>query len=157
MKKIIGLAVLTLAAVNTGYAQQEIGVAKFHKGLVQHVVYADKTQWKPCPPTLPKNCQMAVFEGNPKKSDLFTIRFHTPQNFFMPAHTHPKDERVTLIKGKAAVAFGADATREDATEFGPGDYYINARNAVHKVWLEKGTVLQITGIGPWKANYLDQH
>ena len=41
--------------------------------------------------------------------------------------------------------------RTDHTEFGPGDYYVNARHAVHQVWIEGPTVLQITGIGPWKA------
>jgi hypothetical protein len=50
-----------------------------------------------------------------------------------------------------AVAFGADADRRDATEFGPGDYYVNARHAVHSVWIEGPSVLQITGIGPWKV------
>lgn len=45
----------------------------------------------------------------------------------IPEHTHTKDERATIIQGKAYVAFGKDATREEAKEFGPGDYYVNAR------------------------------
>ncbi len=69
----------------------------------------------------------------------------------MPAHWHPKDERVTIITGRVAVAFGADADRQHATEFESGDYYVNARHAVHQVWVEGPAVLQITGIGPWKA------
>lgn len=156
MKKLIALSFLALAAASSAQAQ-EIGVAKFAPGQVQHVVLNDKVQWKPCPPTLPKNCEMAILEGHPKQPDIFTIRFHSPADFYMPPHTHPKDERVTMLKGKAAVAFGANATRKDAKEFGPGDFYINARDTVHKVWLEKGTVLQITGIGPWKADFVEGH
>jgi quercetin dioxygenase-like cupin family protein len=94
---------------------------------------------------------MAVLDGDPQTTDLFTMRFKVDGTFVMPPHWHPKDERVTVLSGVAAVAFGADAGRADATEFGPGDYYVNARNEVHQVWIEGPTVIQITGIGPWKA------
>ena len=86
-----------------------------------------------------------------RHADLFTVRFRVRETFVMPPHWHPKDERVTVISGSVGVAFGADAERQDATEFGPGDYYVNARNAVHQVWIEGPTVIQITGIGPWQA------
>ena len=142
------LAVCLLASACTG---PEIGVMQFPEGEVQHVVRNESIPWKPCPPTLPSGCEMAVLEGDPKGADLFTVRFRTSGNFVMPPHWHPKDERVTVISGTAAVAFGATSKHEDATEFGPGDYYVNARKAVHTVWIEDSSVLQITGIGPWKA------
>ncbi|MEZ5330794.1 MAG: hypothetical protein R2991_01805 [Thermoanaerobaculia bacterium] len=58
---------------------------------------------------------------------------------------------MTVLTGRVAVAFGAGSERADAAEFGPGDYYVNARNAVHRVWIEGPTVIQITGVGPWRA------
>ena len=124
---------------------------QFPEGEVQHVVRVESTEWAPCPPTLPPGCEIAVLDGNPQSADLFTVRFRASDIFVMPPHWHPKDERVTIISGKAGVAFGAESTREDATWFGPGDYYVNARHAVHQVWIEGPTVIQITGIGPWKA------
>ena len=142
------LILFLLAGASAG---QEIGVMQFPGGEVQHVVRADSTPWKLCPPTLPAGCEMAVLEGDPQGEDLFTVRFRASGTFVMPPHWHPKDERVTIISGTAAVAFGADSERKNATEFGPGDYYVNARHAVHVVWIEGPTVLQITGIGPWKA------
>lgn len=132
-------------------SSQEIGVMQFPEGEVQHIVRFESTPWAPCPPTLPAGCEMAVLEGNPQGEDLFTVRFRVSDTFLMPPHWHPKDERVTILTGTVAVAFGADGDRQDATEFGPGDYYVNARHAVHTVWIEGPTVLQITGIGPWKA------
>jgi len=123
----------------------------FPEGQVQHVVRADDTAWRPCPPTLPDGCEIAVLDGNPRAEDLFTMRFRVAETLVMPPHYHLKDERVTIISGTAAVAFGGDSERDDATEFGTGDYYVNARNAVHTVWIEGPTVLQITGIGPWDA------
>jgi len=67
-----------------------------------------------------------------------------------------KDERVTIISGQVAVAFGAGATREDATVFGPGDHYVNKREEIHTVWADSTSILQITGIGPWKADFIDK-
>jgi quercetin dioxygenase-like cupin family protein len=94
---------------------------------------------------------MAVLEGDPQGEELFTVRFRVAERFVMPPHWHPRDERVTVLSGKVAVAFGEEAVRADAREFGPGDYYVNARHAVHQVWIEGPTVIQITGIGPWQA------
>lgn len=130
---------------------REIGVMRFPDGEVQHVVRAAATAWRPCPPSLPPGCELAVLEGDPRGHDLFTVRFRVAESFVMPPHTHPRDERVTIVSGRAAVAFGAESERSDAIEFGPGDYYVNARDAEHQVWIEGPTVLQITGIGPWKV------
>ena len=156
MKKYIPsrLIPFVLIAFLCNMLQAQVGEMKFADGELQHVVLANDIQWMPCPPNLPSGCQMAVLEGSPQKNDLFTVRFNVVDGMVMPPHTHPKDERVTILKGKAAVAFGEKAGREDAREFGPGDYYVNARGAVHSVWLEAGTVLQITGIGPWEVDYV---
>jgi quercetin dioxygenase-like cupin family protein len=134
----------------------QVGEMKFPEGTVQHVVHAKDIQWTPCPPNLPEGCEMAVMEGNPKSNDFFTVRFKISNEFIMPPHTHPKDERVTVLQGKAYVAFGKSATRQEAKEFGAGDYYVNARNAIHTVWADSSTIIQITGIGPWEANFIEE-
>jgi quercetin dioxygenase-like cupin family protein len=128
---------------------------QFPEGEVQHVVKANDIQWTPCPAHLPPGCAITVLEGSPKAPDMFTARFQLDAGFYMAPHTHPKDERVTIISGQVAVAFGADATHEDATVFGPGDYYVNKRGEIHQVWVDSSSVLQITGIGPWKADFIE--
>jgi quercetin dioxygenase-like cupin family protein len=119
-------------------------------------VIASEIIWKPCPSHLPKGCEIAVIEGSPKEADFFTVRFKMTGEFLMPAHTHPKDERVTILEGKVYVAFGLEAKKEDASVFGPGDFYVNYKNAIHTVWADKGSILQITGIGPWEANFIEE-
>ncbi len=134
---------------------KEIGVMEFPEGEIQLVVRGKEIDWKPTPPGLPPNAQIAILEGSPKKADMFTVRFRMTGEFFMPAHTHPKDERVTIIEGNAYVAFGKDVSKKEATKFGPGDYYINKREEIHTVWADSGCVLQITGIGPWEAHFVE--
>ena len=149
--------VVLLAAVLPvlGCGQPRIGEADFPEGNVQRVVSARDIDWAPCPPTLPAGCEIAVLEGNPKEADLFTVRFRLSDAFVMPPHTHPRDERVTVLSGAMAVAFGEGATREGAKRFGPGDYYVNARGAVHSVWVDEPAVIQLTGVGPWEAHFVD--
>lgn len=133
-----------------------MGEMKFPEGTVQHVVRGDKIQWKPCPPNLPSDCELAVLEGDPKNPDFFSVRFRLGGKFVMPPHTHPKDERVTILQGSAYVAFGEDGSKENAKKFGPGDYYVNARGAIHSVWADSVTIIQISGIGPWEVDFLEK-
>lgn len=147
---------VTLTILIAGCAGKQVGEAEFPPGEVQHVVHGQDVSWTSCAPTLPSGCEIAVLEGDPRKPDLFTVRFRLGDSFVMPPHTHPKDERVTVLSGRMAVAFGADANRETAARFGPGDYYVNARDAVHSVWVDRSAVIQITGIGPWEADFIDR-
>lgn len=98
---------------------------------------------------------MAVLEGDPKREMLFTVRFRTGGTFEMKPHWHPRNERVTILEGKIGVGFGDVIERDDVTWFGPGDYYVNAQEAHHFVLADGPAVLQITGIGPWKAIFLE--
>lgn len=54
-------------------------------------------QWKDGPPSLPKGAKIAVLEGDPAKEGMFVMRVRVPDGFHIPAHTHPKAERVTII------------------------------------------------------------
>ena len=158
MKNQLNFYIFLMSIIMIGCTQpsKQVGEMQFPDGAVQHVVYAKDIEWKPCPPNLPAGCEMAVLEGNPKSNDLFTVRFRINGEFIMPPHTHPKDERVTILQGKAYVAFGKDAIKEDAKVFRPGDYYVNARNEIHTVWADPGTTIQITGIGPWEAHFIKE-
>lgn len=156
MRSGICIPVLTLIFCILGvfHSVAQVGELEFPKGSVQHVVLADEIQWNPCPPNLPEGCEIAVLEGDPKSSGLFTVRFKVKKGFMMPSHTHPENERVTVISGRVSVGFGAKAKQQEARHFEAGDYYVNASNAVHKVWADSDCILQITGIGPWKADFI---
>jgi quercetin dioxygenase-like cupin family protein len=54
-------------------------------------------------PGLPHGTQLAVLEGNPRQTGLFTLRLRVTPKFKLPLHTHPNDERVTVIDGSINV------------------------------------------------------
>jgi hypothetical protein len=66
-----------------------------------------------------------------------------------------RPESVPRSARNTHVGFGDEIDRENATWFGPGDYYVNAHHAHHFVLADGPAVLQITGIGPWKVNFLE--
>lgn len=124
----------------------------FAPGQQQLVRRQGELPYGPCPPTLPKGCEMAVLEGNPRLSGLFTLRIRTSEPFVMPPHTHPRAERVTVLEGEIHVGFGTAVDKGIGNGFYTGDYYVNAPGAVHFVWSDKPTTIQITGQGPWEVH-----
>lgn len=110
--------------------------------------------WTDAPATMPKGTKMSVLEGDPKKEGIFTIRLRAPKGFLLGPHTHPVDERVTVIEGSISLGFGATVDKTKGRTFGAGSFYVNPPGRPHFVWSDQGGVVQITGVGPWKVEPL---
>lgn len=111
--------------------------------------HKDRMRWIEGPPAV-KGSRMTVLEGNPKQPGLFTIRLSVPAGSKVPLHTHPQDERVTLLEGKVTVVLGSDPAAKGEA-FGPGDFYLNPAGMPHTVVFEDKSTVQITGMGPWEV------
>lgn len=129
----------------------------FPEGKTQLAVPTDSIVWRTCPSSLPPGCEMAVLEGDPRQAQLFTVRFRTSGVFELKPHWHPRNERVTILEGRVGVGFGDTIDRSAVSWFGPGDYYVNAKQTNHFVLADAPALLQITGIGPWEAHFIDEH
>ncbi|HYF35697.1 MAG TPA: cupin domain-containing protein [Prosthecobacter sp.] len=112
-------------------------------------------QWKDGPASLPPGAKIAVLEGDPSKEGMFVMRVLVPDGFHIPAHTHPKPERVTVIKGTFKLAMGDQLTKEQAKTLTAGTYGVWPPGMVHAVWIEGETVVQFHGMGPWVINYVN--
>jgi hypothetical protein len=115
---------------------------------------ADTIVFGPAPPSMPKGVEMVVLEGDPKADGMFTVRLKAPAGFELKPHTHPTDERVTVLAGTVAVGFGSATDRSTAKSFPAGSFYINPAKVAHFVFSEEGATLQITGEGPWRVDLL---
>lgn len=126
-------------------------------GVDQAVTRVDTIAWGPCPPgpLAGEGCGMAVLEGDPGAEQLFTFRVRITRPFVLPAHTHPRNERVTVIEGAVNVGFGSTVDKDASSRFEAGDFYVNRAGAVHFVWSDEPVTLQLTGIGPWAIHPVD--
>lgn len=140
------LAVVCLSAA-TYAAEHGSADARLH--------IAEKIEWKDGPPSLPPGAKFAVLEGDPAKEGMFVMRLMVPDGYRIPAHTHPKQERVTILQGKFHLAMGDQPKRESAQLLAAGSYGTWPPGMVHAVWIEGETIIQLHGMGPWAINYVN--
>ncbi|MHA3773987.1 cupin domain-containing protein [Verrucomicrobiota bacterium sgz303538] len=112
-------------------------------------------QWKDSPPSLPRGAKFAILEGDPSKEEMFVIRLRVPDRFHIPAHTHPKPERVTVIQGTFKLAMGDNPKLADAHVLPTGSFGVWPAGMVHAAWAEGETIVQVHGMGPWAINYVN--
>lgn len=125
------------------------------KGAIQ--VVPENIKWVDAPPPLPLGSKIAVLEGNPKEEKIFTMRVMLPPYFKVMAHTHPKEERVTVLEGVIYVGFGDKIDTADASKFSAGSFYVNPVDANHYIFTQsEGCIFQVTGIGPWGLDYVEE-
>ena len=116
----------------------------------------DDVKWADAPPTMPAGTKIAVLEGDPKKGGMFTMRLRARADTVVRPHQHPREERVTVLSGAVFVGFGDTLDKTKAKKFSAGGFYVNPAEVYHYVFFEEETVLQITGVGPWAVQYLDE-
>lgn len=114
-----------------------------------------ETKWIDGPPSLPKGAKMALLEGDPAKEGPFVFRVKVPDGYRVPAHTHPKTERITVIAGTFNIGMG-DKFDQNATQPMPaGTYGYWPAGMTHFVWTKGETILQFHGEGPWTIKYVN--
>lgn len=112
-------------------------------------------QWKAGPPSLPPGAKVAILEGDPAKEGPFVMRILLPDGYNIPAHTHPKTERVTVISGTFEIAMGDRLERSAAHRLPAGTFGFWPAGMKHTVWAKGETVVQLHGVGPWAINYVN--
>lgn len=119
-------------------------------------VTPDAIAWKPGPPSLPAGTQSVVLEGDPTKPGVVTMRLKIAKGFRLAKHTHPADERVTVLSGAMKVAYlDASGATTSTRTFPAGSFYVTPKGVPHTVSVDEETIMQITVQGPWGVHYLD--
>jgi len=91
---------VTAVAIGAADAPKEPALASTFKDA--------KLQWGPCPPFIPKGCEIAVLHGDPAKpnADVF---FKVPAASEIPHHWHTSPERMVLVSGELTVTYDGQA------------------------------------------------
>jgi quercetin dioxygenase-like cupin family protein len=123
---------------------------------VPHRVYTtDQVTWQPGPPSLLPGAQMAVLEGDPTKPGFFAMRLRFPDGFRIMPHTHPKQERVTVISGTLNLGNGATFDKAAARPLPAGSYSTMTPGMQHFGFATGLTEIQLAAMGPWVINYVN--
>jgi len=111
--------------------------------------------WVDGPPTLPPGSKMAILEGSPKAEGMFTMRVRIPAGSAIPPHSHPRQERVTILSGAVDLGFGSVANAANTKRYAAGSFYVNPPRVMHFLFFPEATEMQMTGVGPWELQTSD--
>jgi len=111
--------------------------------------------WGPAPAIFPAGAQMAVLEGDPGGTALFTVRLRMPSGYKIPPHTHPTDENVTVINGTFLVGMGSTFDANAATTLGAGGFVTAPANHAHFAATQGATIVQVHAMGPFAMTYIN--
>lgn len=119
------------------------------------VVSGDAITWGPAPASLPRGAQAAALLGSPAKEGPFVLRVKFPAGFVIPPHRHTKDEFVTVISGKVAIASGEKVERASLKPVPSASFIHLPAGMPHYLFAAEESVVQINGVGPFDVVYLD--
>jgi quercetin dioxygenase-like cupin family protein len=117
----------------------------------------DELKWNPTKPPLAPGAKVTVLEGNPKDTGHFTMRVKMPPHYLLRPHTHPVDERTTVISGSVNIALDEAIDSAKTKKLTAGCFYVNPANAAHYLYTnETEAVVQISTNGPWGFKFLEK-
>ena len=112
-------------------------------------------KWGPAPAIFPAGAQMAVLQGNPGGSELFTVRLRMPSGYKIPPHTHPTDEHVTVISGTFRVGMGETFDASKTMALKAGGFVTAPAHAAHYAIAQGPTIVQVHAMGPFAMTYVN--
>ncbi len=111
-------------------------------------------KWGPPVNNTPQEVSMALILGNPTKPGPFTLRMKMPANFKMDPHKVDVEQNITVLSGSLNMGFGDKYDKNATTKLPTGAFFILPANNVHYLWTDEECVVQITGNGPLKLDFI---
>lgn len=154
MKKIFfAFSVVSAAAALVFAAEESKSTAT---STTEHrVTKPSDLKWAEGPPGLPAGGKMAVLNGDPTQAGPFTVRLKAPAGYKVVPHTHPTDERLTVISGTFKIGMGEKFDEKTMQDMGPGSYIVLPSGMAHFAKGAKETIVQIDSEGPFQINYVN--
>lgn len=112
-------------------------------------------KWGPAPPVFPAGAKIAVLQGDPGATGLFTVRLEFPDGYVLPSHFHPTDEVVTVISGTFLYGMGDAGDRAKAAAATAGAFLLVPANMHHFAYAKGKTVVQVHAMGPFALTYVN--
>jgi quercetin dioxygenase-like cupin family protein len=111
--------------------------------------------WGPAPAIFPTGAKMAVLQGDPGQTALFTVRLQMPDGYKIAAHYHPTDEHITVISGTFLVGMGDTLNAAKTTALPAGGFVTAPAKMNHYAIARGPTVVQVHAMGPFSLTYVN--
>ena len=118
------------------------------------IVQPSELQWSDSP-ALPAGVKVSILYGDIKKAEPIGFRVKLPAGGMIAPHTHPVDERVTVISGAFAMGEGEKFDKAALKELPAGSVAIFPRGCAMFGFARGETIIQVNAEGPWAINYIN--
>ncbi len=152
MRKIrmrtVCVALIGMAAVATAvYGQEKKEGAEAHK-----IVHFGDLKWTP----IMKGCDLAPVSGDSNAEGApFVLRIRCADGIKLPAHWHPTDEHLTVLKGTFLVGMGESFDEAKLQTMNVGNFITMPKEMRHFGLCKGETIVQVHGAGPFKVNWVN--
>jgi len=136
-------------------AKKSTSMAKPAAAAAAKAAPGENFNWGPAPAIVPAGAQMAVLQGNPGGTEMFTVRLRFPNGYKIAPHTHPTDEHVTVISGHFKVGMGEKADASQMMTLKSGGFVTAPANHAHYAAAVGPTVVQVSAMGPFAMTYVN--
>jgi anti-sigma factor ChrR (cupin superfamily) len=142
---LIGLAVIA-----TGVRSQE---KKEGAATAQvKIMHFGDLKWTP----IIKGCDLAAVAGDPNAEGTpFVVRLRCVDGAKIPAHWHPTDENVTVMKGTFLAGMGETFDETKLATMNVGNFVTMPKEMRHFAMCKGDTIVQVHGAGPFKVNWVN--
>ncbi|HMI53976.1 MAG TPA: cupin domain-containing protein [Candidatus Saccharimonadales bacterium] len=140
------VGIIALAALCT-HAQEKKESSAAHK-----IVRFGDLKWTP----IIKDCDLAAVSGDPNaEGGIYVIRLRCADGAKIPAHWHPADENVTVLKGTFLVGMGDAFDETKLQTMNVGNFISMPKEMRHFAACKGETIVQVHGAGPFKVNWVN--
>jgi uncharacterized protein DUF4437 len=154
MKKIFfAFSVISVAAALLFAAEESKDTAT--SATEHRVMKPSDLKWGEAPTGLPAGAKAALLNGDPAQAGPFTVRLKAPAGYKIMPHTHPTDERLTVITGSFRIGMGEKFDETTMQDMDPGSYVVLPSGMAHFAKGAKESVVQIDSEGPFQINYVN--
>jgi len=143
---MLGIAALAMAASSQDKQDKKEGM-EAHK-----IVHFGDLKWTP----IMKGCDLAPVAGDMNAEGApFVLRIRCADGAKIPAHWHPTDENVTVLKGTFLVGMGETFDESKMQTMNVGNFVTVAKEMRHYAMSKGETIVQVHAMGPFKVNWVN--
>jgi len=142
------VAATALAAFAAACYSQE----KKESDAAHKIVRYDDLKWT----GIMKGCDLAAVSGDLNAEGApFVLRIRCVDGIKVPAHWHPTDENLTVMKGTFLVGTGETFDETKLQTMNVGNFVTMPKEMRHFALCKGETIVQIHGTGPFKVNWVN--
>ncbi len=152
MKRTCVICIFAFAAAALVFGPRTYSQEKKEAGDAHKIVHFGDLKWTP----IIKGCDLAPVAGDPNAEGApFVLRIRCTDGTKIPAHWHPTDENLTVLKGTFLVGMGESFDENKLQTMNVGNFVSMPKEMRHFAMNKGETIVQLHGSGPFKVNWVN--